>query len=45
MEKLNLALQNIDDPDFGTCAKCNQNIPLQRLLAVPESRFCMSCAV
>jgi DnaK suppressor protein len=45
LEKLKLALQNIDDPSFGSCVKCGQNIPLPRLLAVPESRFCTSCAV
>ncbi|RRO20261.1 TraR/DksA family transcriptional regulator [Flavobacteriaceae bacterium 14752] len=34
----------IDDEDFGQCAKCHDKIPLQRLMIMPESRFCVKCA-
>ena len=34
----------IDDKDFGICAKCHDKIPLQRLMIMPESRFCVKCA-
>jgi DnaK suppressor protein len=42
---LERALQRIDeDPDFGECAECGEPIPIARLLAVPESELCVSCA-
>lgn len=34
----------IGDKDFGECAKCHAKIPLQRLMIMPESRFCVKCA-
>lgn len=44
LKGLNIALQNIDDPDFGKCARCKNDIPLGRILLVPHSRFCVHCA-
>lgn len=41
---LQYALSRIDEPDFGVCAKCQVTIPYQRLLLVPQSRFCVNCA-
>jgi DnaK suppressor protein len=41
---LKLALQNINDSDFGTCARCKNQIPLGRILLMPQSRFCVHCA-
>ncbi|MBT8204080.1 MAG: TraR/DksA C4-type zinc finger protein, partial [Eudoraea sp.] len=26
------------------CVKCEQNIPIQRILLAPESSFCVNCA-
>ncbi|MBT8323056.1 MAG: TraR/DksA C4-type zinc finger protein, partial [Eudoraea sp.] len=31
-------------PEFGSCVKCGQNIPIQRILLAPESSFCVNCA-
>ena len=36
--------QRLGTPDFGRCAKCEQNIPIQRILLAPESSFCVNCA-
>ncbi len=44
LKGLTIALQNIDDPDFGKCARCKNDIPLGRILLVPHSRFCVHCA-
>jgi len=44
LKGLTIALQNIDDPDFGKCARCKNDIPLGRILLVPQSRFCVHCA-
>lgn len=46
-QKLNAlkgALNRINEPDFGLCAKCHGTIPLGRILLVPQSRFCVNCA-
>lgn len=37
-------LAQIDNKDFGLCAKCKQPIPLGRILLIPHSRFCINCA-
>jgi DnaK suppressor protein len=41
---LQKALQYIDDPEFGHCQSCGEEINIKRLKAVPESEFCVSCA-
>ena len=41
---MQIALNNVDDKDFGLCAKCNNQIPLGRILLMPHSRFCVHCA-
>ncbi|WP_432735371.1 TraR/DksA family transcriptional regulator [Maridesulfovibrio sp. FT414] len=33
-----------DDPFFGECEGCGEEINFARLLALPESRFCINCA-
>jgi hypothetical protein len=38
------ALKNIDDPDFGLCRECGEEIALKRLKAMPESELCIDCA-
>lgn len=44
INKLKKALENLDSPDFGICASCGKNIPLGRILAVPEAKICVQCA-
>ncbi|MCF8106005.1 MAG: TraR/DksA C4-type zinc finger protein [Desulfohalobiaceae bacterium] len=41
---LQRTLQDIDDPEFGHCLECGQDINPKRLIALPESRLCISCA-
>ena len=43
-EQLTYVTQRIDHEDFGECQFCLQAIPLERLLLVPECRFCVECA-
>jgi len=33
-----------DDPDFGLCANCQSEIPLPRMMFMPQSAFCVNCA-
>jgi RNA polymerase-binding transcription factor len=37
------ALRRIEDGSYGACANCGQTISLQRLQAVPWTRFCIDC--
>jgi DnaK suppressor protein len=40
---LEKALERINDPDFGICQICEKQIPLKRLMIVPESNACVQC--
>lgn len=44
LSNLERALDNLDKPFFGICAKCQRQIPLERILVIPETRFCVNCA-
>jgi len=44
LAKLEKALGNIDFPDFGICVCCYNVIPHERIMLVPESTLCVSCA-
>mgnify|MGYP005856647075 CR=1 FL=1 len=41
---LRKTLQDIDSPQFGICARCGQEISNARIMALPQSRFCVNCA-
>ena len=38
------ALRQMDQGTYGTCSKCGQNIPKERLEAIPYATTCMQCA-
>ncbi len=44
LKNLEIALSNINEPDFGICSKCNNPIPIGRIMLMPHSRFCVNCA-
>jgi DnaK suppressor protein len=44
LSKLNYMLTQIDDDNFGICAKCKKPIPIGRILLMPQSRHCVNCA-
>lgn len=44
LNKLEYAFKRIEEPDFGVCSSCGTGIHPQRLLFMPESTLCMSCA-
>lgn len=44
LRKLNQVRENVNDPDFGICKKCRQQIVMGRLLIRPESTLCVNCA-
>ncbi|WP_019243996.1 MULTISPECIES: TraR/DksA C4-type zinc finger protein [Bacillus] len=42
LEKINQALQAIEDGSYGKCLVCHEDIPLERLQAIPYSLYCIS---
>ena len=43
LSKLKYAYGKVDSPEFGKCKNCGGSIPLQRILLVPESPYCVKC--
>lgn len=44
IEEIDAALQRIAKETYGSCSTCGEAIPLQRLRALPATRFCVGCA-
>lgn len=44
LARLEQALRKLDDPEFGYCPECGDEIAEKRLMALPESRLCTACA-
>ena len=43
LEKIDLALQRLEDGVYDQCAGCGGKIPLERLRAKPAVTLCVSC--
>ena len=44
LEQLKAVLEELDDPDFGLCIECDEEIPIKRIMLMPGSRLCVKCA-
>ena len=44
LEKLKYVQGQLGDKDFGLCLKCKKQIPIGRILLMPQIRYCVSCA-
>ncbi|MFT4579919.1 MAG: DnaK suppressor protein [Nitrospinales bacterium] len=44
LEQLKKALEKIDLPEFGICIRCANAIPQGRIMLMPESAVCVTCA-
>ena len=44
LARLQHALNQVDDPDFGICYECGEAIPIGRILLMPEATMCVQCA-
>lgn len=40
---LRVALSRIDDTDFGNCIRCQNPIPIGRILLIPQAITCVNC--
>lgn len=43
LEKIDLALQRLDEGTYNICADCGGEIPVARLLAKPSASLCVPC--
>ncbi len=44
LSNLKFMLTKIHGQEFGKCAKCKHQIPLARMLLMPQSKFCVNCS-
>ncbi len=44
LDDIEAALRRIDEGSYGRCEACGGAMGLQRLRAIPEARFCLSCS-
>jgi len=44
MHKLLTAAEKVEEEYFGLCGRCGAEIPVARLMLLPESAFCVNCA-
>lgn len=42
--RLLYAREHLEDDAYGICADCDESIALERLLLMPEARYCIRCA-
>lgn len=43
LDKIQKALERIDDGTFGVCEECSEDISVKRLEARPETTLCIRC--
>jgi len=43
LHRLKLAYVNIDNKEYGVCQECEEDINIERLKLIPESKYCVSC--
>ena len=44
LSRLKNMLPLVGTEEFGLCARCKGQIPIMRILLMPQSRFCVNCA-
>ncbi len=44
LDAMKNALAHLADDDFGLCKRCKEKIPMQRLVLMPGSAYCVNCA-
>lgn len=43
LKKIDAALERMEKGVYGTCLKCQKEIPLERLRAYPQAQRCLDC--
>jgi RNA polymerase-binding transcription factor DksA len=44
LDAIEQALRRIDEGRYGICQACGGPMGMQRIRAIPEARFCVSCS-
>lgn len=44
LDEIEAALRRIDEGSYGRCEACGGPMGMQRIRAIPEARFCLSCS-
>ncbi len=44
LRNIEISLEKAEEPDFGKCRQCGYDIPVGRLIVMPGSTRCVSCA-
>jgi RNA polymerase-binding transcription factor len=44
LEEIEEALRRIEAGSYGTCVACGGPMGMQRIRAIPEARYCLSCS-
>jgi DnaK suppressor protein len=43
IENIRNALEKLENGSYGICEECERKIPIKRLKAIPDARYCISC--
>ena len=43
LAQINSALARLDDGRYGICLECGEEIPIERLRAIPSTIYCVGC--
>ncbi|MCB0076848.1 MAG: TraR/DksA C4-type zinc finger protein [Anaerolineales bacterium] len=43
LEEIEVALERVDDKEYGICQNCGKPIDPERLAIVPEAQYCVPC--
>jgi len=43
LNKLKTAYLSINNKEYGVCQECEEDINIERLKLIPESKYCVSC--
>lgn len=44
VSEIRAAMERLDAGTYGSCERCSAAIPIARLRALPETRWCVSCS-
>ena len=43
LNKLHATCLNVDSDEYGICRECEEDINIERLKLIPESKYCVAC--
>ncbi len=43
LKEVNAAMKRVEEGSYGTCLRCDEEIPEKRMKAVPWAAYCVPC--